>query len=282
MRLITTVIVLALFAGGFGLLYIYSGAYNVAATAPHGTAESWLYETVMQKSVRARARAIEAPPLDDPAMVARGGRMYGERCESCHGGPGIILSDLARGLRPRAPDLARAAQDWKPRELFWIVKNGIKMTGMPAWGPSHDDAALWSVVAFVTRLPEMRYEDYWSQTRGGGEHPATSDATDDAGPDDAARPGAGVVKEIPASPTDTGKTEAKAPADPGKTATATPADKGKANAGAPAENAGKAETTTPAGKGAADGGTPGVRVQARPQPKPEVPQRPAPARRQRR
>jgi mono/diheme cytochrome c family protein len=269
MRVITTVIILALFAGGFALLYIYSGAYNVAATAPHGTAESWLYETVMQKSVRARARAIEAPPLDDPAMIARGGQMYGDVCESCHGGPGIILSDLARGLRPRAPDLARAAQDWKPKELFWIVKNGIKMTGMPAWGPSHEDAELWSVVAFVTRLPDMRYEDYWSQTRGSGEHPATSDATDDARPDDGAKPGAGLVKEVPTPPADTGKAATATPADN--------ADKSKTEAAAPDDNANKAEVTAPAGKAAAKSP---IRVQARPEPKPEVPQRPA--RRQRR
>jgi mono/diheme cytochrome c family protein len=276
MRLITTLFVLALLAGGFALLYIYSGAYNVAATAPQGTFESWLYATVMQKSVKARARPIEAPPLEDPATIANGGRLYGQMCEMCHGGPGIKLSDLARGLRPQAADLVRAGQNWKPKELFWIVKNGITMTGMPAWGTTHGDEELWSVVAFVTRLPTMRYEDYWRLTRGEGEHPATSDSR----PPSDTGPAAGLVKDIPALPNGA-KAEAKPDADQAKPAsgaekpaTADAAKQAEPGAKEPAEGAGRATAEAP---------EPLLRVQARPQPKPEVPERRSePERRRRR
>jgi len=177
MRFLVTVFLTAVLVGGFALLYIYSGAYNVAATAPHGGTARWLLATVMQKSVEVRARQVEPVPLDDKAMIARGGKLYGQNCESCHGGPGVVLSAVGRGLRPAAPDLARSVRDWRPRELFWIVKNGIRMTGMPAWGPSHKDADLWAVVAFITRLPTMAADDYQAYT--GGEGPTVSDATSD-------------------------------------------------------------------------------------------------------
>lgn len=188
MRFLVTVFVAAVLVGAFALLYIYSGAYNVAATAPQDGSARWLLGTVMQKSVEVRARSIEPAPLDDKAMIARGGKFYGENCESCHGGPGAVLSALGRGLRPAAPDLARTARDWQPRELFWIVKNGIRMTGMPAWGPSHKDGELWSVVAFIRKLPTMTVGDYQAYTGKSREGPAVSDATsDDEAADDRAR-----------------------------------------------------------------------------------------------
>jgi mono/diheme cytochrome c family protein len=188
MRFLFTVFVTAVLVGGFGLLYIYSGAYNVAATAPQDGTARWLLGTVMQKSVEVRARTIEPAPLDDKAIIARGGKFYGANCESCHGGPGVVLSALGRGLRPQAPDLARTVRDWRPRELFWIVKNGIRMTGMPAWGPSHKDAELWPVVAFISKLPTMTVADYQAYTGTSGEGPAVSDAaSEDEAADRAAR-----------------------------------------------------------------------------------------------
>jgi mono/diheme cytochrome c family protein len=81
-------------------------------------------------------------------------------CEVCHGAPGINQSELSSGLNPLAPELSHAVEDWSDEELFWITKYGIKMSGMPAWGNTHSDNEIWSIIAFVKQMPEMSDEEY--------------------------------------------------------------------------------------------------------------------------
>jgi mono/diheme cytochrome c family protein len=81
-------------------------------------------------------------------------------CATCHGAPGKEPEELARGLNPPAPDLAHSTVDLSPSEMFLIVKNGIKMTGMPAWGPTHSDSTIWAMVAFLQRLQTLTPETY--------------------------------------------------------------------------------------------------------------------------
>jgi mono/diheme cytochrome c family protein len=78
-------------------------------------------------------------------------------------------TEISRGLYPRAPELRRNT-DLTPAELFWIVKHGVKMTGMPAWGVTHDDDLLWDVVAFVRKLPELTPEQYQTMVKGAPKH----------------------------------------------------------------------------------------------------------------
>ena len=132
---------------------------DVAATTPHAPwLEELLHETV-EHAVRRDAAEIEAPALDDAAMIADGASHYFPMCEGCHAGPGVDASELAQGLYPAPPTLHEEAE-WSDAELFWILKNGIKASGMPAYGPTHDDAALWGIVAFVRTLPGMTPEAY--------------------------------------------------------------------------------------------------------------------------
>jgi mono/diheme cytochrome c family protein len=149
---------LALAAGG--LAFIYAGAYDVAATKPHLGITRWALDTTMDKSVRRRAAAIPVSETYNAPDPAAGYQRYAEMCLMCHGAPGVEPAEFARGLYPNAPDLSEAAGDWTPSELFWIVKNGVKMTGMPAFGPTHDEKTLWNVTAFAKRLPEMTPEQY--------------------------------------------------------------------------------------------------------------------------
>ena len=139
---------------------IYAGMYDVAATSPHSRLTSWLLETARIRSIRAQAAAVRAPPgLADPANVLIGVEHYAAHCAVCHGAPGVPKGDIARGLYPPPPDLAKTARLYNPAELFWIVKNGIKMTGMPAWS-DHSDDELWATVAFLEKLPGMSEQDY--------------------------------------------------------------------------------------------------------------------------
>jgi mono/diheme cytochrome c family protein len=145
---------------GAAAVAIYAGLYNIAADVPHPQPVYWLYETVRNRSVAARARDIVVPTdLDDANRISTGAGLYAEMCSGCHLAPGMKRTEISRGLYPRAPELRRQT-DFTPAEQFWIVKHGVKMSGMPAWGVTHDDELLWDVVAFVRQLPELTPERY--------------------------------------------------------------------------------------------------------------------------
>ena len=156
-RLLVTIIGIAILVGASLVLI---GAYNVAATHPHTQLTRWLLYTAMQRSVSLRASSINAPAQFTPEQVKDGFSEFSEMCVTCHGAPGKERGEIGKGLNPPPPDLARVASTWSSAEVFWIVKNGIKMTGMPAFGPTHSDARLWSIVAFVKQLQQMTPEDY--------------------------------------------------------------------------------------------------------------------------
>ena len=161
--------VLALLAAA-GLIVVYTGAFNVAATEDHRSFVRWAFDTTMHNSVERRAANVGAPKTPTPAMVEAGARHYKSACQHCHAGPGVERSEWASGMRPRPPHLAEAARGWEPRELFWIVKHGIAMTGMPAFGPTHDDETIWSIAAFVKELPAMTAERYEAIGNGEDDH----------------------------------------------------------------------------------------------------------------
>jgi mono/diheme cytochrome c family protein len=132
---------------------------DVAATHPHAAfVEEILHETV-EHAVRRSAAAIVAPGLDEAAVVADGAHHYFPMCEGCHAGPEVEASEIAQGLYP-APPALHEEEEWSDAELFWITKNGIKASGMPAFGPTHSDDDLWAIVAFVRTLPEMESATY--------------------------------------------------------------------------------------------------------------------------
>lgn len=146
-------------------LVVFSGAYNVAADEPHWALTLRLLEAARTQSIEARARGMEVPDLQDEKRVRRGGAQYAEMCESCHLAPGAKETPLRQGLNPRPPDLTRRREDMDAHADFWVIKHGIKMTGMPAWGMSHGDETLWDLVAFVRRLPSLDAPSYRSMVR---------------------------------------------------------------------------------------------------------------------
>jgi mono/diheme cytochrome c family protein len=157
---IASLLIAALLAALGAGAVISAGVYDVAATAPHWRVTTWLLETARIRSIKAQAAGIPVPHgLDDPAKVLIGVGHYAAHCAVCHGAPGVPKGDIGRGLSPPPPDLAKAAPLYSPAELFWIVKHGIKMTGMPAWS-DHSDEELWATVAFLEKLPGMSEQDY--------------------------------------------------------------------------------------------------------------------------
>ena len=163
-----------------GLGFVYSGVYHVGATDRHLDLTYWLLNTARVQSIKAHAAGISVPAgLDDQAMILMGTEHFAAHCAVCHGAPGVPKGDIARGLYPAPPDLSKAARLYPSAELIWIVKNGIKMTGMPAWS-DHSDDELWASVAFLEKLPGMSEQDYAklvvaSIAHGGHHHAGNSD-----------------------------------------------------------------------------------------------------------
>lgn len=148
--------------------YFWAGQYNVAATEPHVELVGRFLDRVRTNSVRRNAVGIAVPPLDDPAQLETGVSHFHQMCVSCHGAPGTEPSGMAEGLYPKPPDLAVSVRELSQAETFWIIKNGIKMSGMPAYGPTHDDWGLWGIVAFLRRLPDLSAQEYQEMVRATG------------------------------------------------------------------------------------------------------------------
>lgn len=157
---------IGLLAGIFAVLVIaaialvYSGAYNVSAAGQDSKPVAWLIGKISDRSIQRRARGIRVPDMSDPRVSRLGFAHYRRMCVVCHGDPGMPDSEIARGLNPRPPKLADFVDEWKPNELFWITKNGIRMTGMPAWGVTHSDEEIWAMVSFMRKLPSLTAAQY--------------------------------------------------------------------------------------------------------------------------
>ena len=138
---------------------IWSGAYDIAADEPHWRLTERVMETVRDRSVAVRASRIVVPDLDDESLIRTGAGNYDAMCAACHLQPGVAKTELSIGLYPAPPQLAMRPLD-DPAAAFWVIKHGIKMSGMPAWGKSMDDESIWGMVAFLRLLPDMSETDY--------------------------------------------------------------------------------------------------------------------------
>jgi cytochrome c553 len=153
-------LVLAAVGLALGMAFAWSGLFNVAASSGHWAITNWFLHYVMRQSIETHALGIEVPLLDDPALVHRGAGHYATGCAPCHGAPGQERSPIAREMTPEPPYLPPRVEQWEPNELFWIVRHGVKFTGMPAWTALEREDEVWAMVAFLQHLPKMTPEDY--------------------------------------------------------------------------------------------------------------------------
>ena len=152
--IVTVIITLVVIIAAFGL-YIYSGAYNMSQLAPHTAITKWIIETTKDKSINKRLKDLQVPPMNDTNMIVEGFNHYNEMCVNCHGGPGIAPGELAKGLYPSPPKFYKSGDMPDTTEAFWIIKNGIKMTSMPAFGPTHTDQKIWAITDFLLNKMNM-------------------------------------------------------------------------------------------------------------------------------
>ncbi|HEY0510663.1 MAG TPA: cytochrome c [Thermoanaerobaculia bacterium] len=168
--LVTLLVFIAVVALG-GFAFISSGIYDVSATRPDKGLIRWVLVNTQRHSVRRGVAAIKGkiavPNLEDPKLIATGLVHYHEMCTTCHGAPGVKISEIGQGLNPDPPELSDIGHD-APEETFWVVKNGIKMTGMPAFGVTHTDDEIWAIVAFARKMGTLSPQQYEAMVRQAG------------------------------------------------------------------------------------------------------------------
>src|SRR5688572_16749817 len=134
-------------------LGVVSGVVPIAASSGHWWITDRFLHFAMRRSIVTHSLFVTAPPLMDPALVTRGAGHYELACRPCHGSPDLERPPIAQGMTPAPPYLPPLVAEWQPRHLFYVVKHGVKFTGMPAWPTQNRDDEVWAMVAFLERLP---------------------------------------------------------------------------------------------------------------------------------
>lgn len=175
MRLLSLIGALAIIVAVGAAVFFFGGYYNIAATQPDPGVVAWALEHVREASIK--RHAIDKPPvsLEDPAIVQAGARAFATRgCVNCHGGPGAPWAKFSEGMRPDPPDLKDVVKELEPAEIFWVIRNGINMTGMPGFALAEvPNQEIWTIAAFVKKLPGVSEADYkaWTAAPPTGETP---------------------------------------------------------------------------------------------------------------
>jgi mono/diheme cytochrome c family protein len=147
------------------LVFVVSGFYDIGADDHNTKIVLAIIEQLRERSIAVRARALDTPNLEDPMRIRAGAERYAALCVECHLAPGVTKSNIRPGLYPHPPNLSQ--EDIRDAQrAFWTVKHGIKMSAMPAWGKTLNDAAIWDLVAFLRQIPEMTPETYQELSKG--------------------------------------------------------------------------------------------------------------------
>jgi mono/diheme cytochrome c family protein len=165
-RLLAVIGALAIIVAIAAAAFFFGGFFNIAADEQDPAPVAWVLIHVRTAAIEHHATDTPPASLDDPATVKAGAHAFAERgCVNCHGGPGVTWAKFSEGLNPGPPDLKDVVGALQPSELFWVVKHGIRMTGMPSFGAAGvPDQEIWSIVAFLKKLPTVSDADYkaWS------------------------------------------------------------------------------------------------------------------------
>ncbi len=153
--LITVLIFLAAF-------YFFLGLYNVSATKPHPSIMNTVLHMIAERSIKRNSAGLVVPyDINDKDIYVEGFGEYERMCVQCHGAPGVEPSPTGKGLFPPPPRFpGEKFDEYSLKDIFWVTKNGVKMTGMPAYGPTHEDRTIWAVAIFLDRSRSLSETEY--------------------------------------------------------------------------------------------------------------------------
>jgi hypothetical protein len=173
MKVLSLIGALAVVTAIAAAVFFFAGFYNIAATEPDLSVVAWALKHIREASIN--RHAIEKPTIsmEDPETIQIGARAFASRgCATCNGGPGVMWAKFSEGLRPDPPDLKDAVKDLTPADIFWVVRNGINMTGMPGFNlVEATDQEIWTIAAFVKKLPAVTESDYKTWTASATQPP---------------------------------------------------------------------------------------------------------------
>ncbi|MEX6507976.1 cytochrome c [Jiella sp. M17.18] len=174
MRFLGAIGALAILIAVAGAIYFFGGYYNVAAVGGGNAVVEWALRSVREASVDQHA---VAPPKPDwfgtPQAVEAGAKEFAKgACINCHGGPGVEPAKFAQGMDPNPPDLGHVGEEEDPTAIFWVIKNGIRMTGMPGFGMHAKDEQIWRLVSFIKEMKNVSPEKFKAWTPAGGSQSA--------------------------------------------------------------------------------------------------------------
>jgi mono/diheme cytochrome c family protein len=166
MRILGSIGALAVIVAACAAVFAFGGFYSVAAPAEDSSIVHWALVQVRTASIAHHANDPPPANFDEPRNIQDGARLFAAiGCVNCHGAPGVKWAKFSEGLHPDPPDLKELANVRSPSQLFWVVKNGINMTGMPSFAlAGAKDEDLWAIVAFVKKLPDTSDADYKAWT----------------------------------------------------------------------------------------------------------------------
>jgi len=149
-------------AGAAVIMFLLITSRGVSARAQPGAFETIAARTMRSFAVPRAERNRKNPIPDSPEVFAEGKAHWADHCATCHANDGSGDTEMGRGMYPKPPDMRLArTQDLSDAEIFYIIENGVRLTGMPAWGEGRPEAATgsWQLVHFVRRLPKLTAAD---------------------------------------------------------------------------------------------------------------------------
>lgn len=176
MKAVSCLIVIICSSATMALLFLWGGLFNVSAREPHWSATTRLMGAVRDRSVAVHSNNISLDQIDNSKYLSDGLEHFHDMCRLCHGAPGYSQSEFAKGLYPNPPELAsKPVQNRSDVEIYWIIDNGIKMTGMPAFGETHNKEAILGMMAVLRRLPSLSTDEYHTMLATAGIVKTTQD-----------------------------------------------------------------------------------------------------------
>lgn len=149
---------------------MWYGALDIGAVPIRRSQIDRALSFASRQSIDYHAKRLGPLPPAPADSLTMGAQHFGEMCVTCHGAPGVDRDEIGKGLNPEAPRLEKVVANWSDARLFWTIKNGIRMTGMPGFGATHTDAEIRSILAFVRRLPKMSPQEYQRRVAAAGHH----------------------------------------------------------------------------------------------------------------